>query len=52
MTTPAVVMEMFPMLEKIQLPVNVGYAAAANLGIGRADSDLVLVANADIFLDE
>ena len=48
----AAVMEMFPMLEKIQLPVNVGYAAAANLGIGRADSDLVLVANSDIFLDD
>ena len=45
------VMDMFPMLEKIKLPVNVGYAAAANLGIREAGSDLVLVANSDIFLD-
>ena len=44
------VMDMFPMLKKTVLPVNVGYAAAANLGIRQADSDLVLVANSDIFL--
>lgn len=41
----------FPELEKILLTENIGYAAAANLGIGRTDSELVLVANADIFLD-
>ena len=46
------VMGMFPMLEKVELPVNIGYAAAANLGIRQAGSDLVLVANADIFLDK
>jgi GT2 family glycosyltransferase len=44
-------MASFPELEKILLPENIGYAAAANLGIGRSDSELVLVANADIFLD-
>lgn len=44
------IMNMFPMLKKTALPVNVGYAAAANLGIRQADSDLVLVANSDIFL--
>lgn len=41
----------FPKLVNIELPVNIGYAAAANLGISRADSELVLVANSDIFLD-
>jgi GT2 family glycosyltransferase len=40
----------FPELEKILLPENIGYASAANLGIQRCDSELVLVANADIFL--
>lgn len=45
------VMASFPGLEKVLLPDNIGYAAAANLGIGRSDSGLVLVANADIFLD-
>lgn len=45
------VMDTFPLLEKIELPANVGYGAAANLGIRRAHSDLVLVANSDIFLD-
>ena len=45
------IMESFPGLQKILSPDNVGYAAAANLGISRSDSDLVLVANADIFLD-
>ena len=44
------VMDMFPMLKKTVLPVNVGYAAAANFGIRQTDSDLVLVANSDIFL--
>lgn len=45
------VMASFPGLEKVLLPENIGYAAAANLGIGRSDSEVVLVANADIFLD-
>jgi GT2 family glycosyltransferase len=40
----------FPELKKIFLPENIGYAAAANLGIQRSDSELLLVANADIFL--
>ena len=44
-------MDPFPALEKVLLPENIGYAAAANLGIERAASDLVLVANADILLD-
>lgn len=38
-------------LEALLLKENVGYAAAANLGIRRTDSPLVLVANADVFLD-
>ena len=46
-----VVLQAFPLLEKILLPENIGYAAAANRGIERTASDLVLVANADIFLD-
>jgi GT2 family glycosyltransferase len=46
------VMAAFPGLDAVLLEENVGYAAAANLGIGRTDSGLVLVANADIFLDE
>jgi GT2 family glycosyltransferase len=45
------VMGLFPLLDKIELSVNIGYAAAANLGIRQATSDLVLVANSDIFLD-
>jgi GT2 family glycosyltransferase len=45
------VIESFPELDKILLPENIGYAAAANLGIDRLGSDLVLVANADIFLN-
>lgn len=46
------IMDSFSGLEKILLPENIGYAAAANRGIERADSDLVLVANFDIFLDQ
>jgi N-acetylglucosaminyl-diphospho-decaprenol L-rhamnosyltransferase len=38
-------------VEAVLLPENIGYAAAANLGIGRTRTGLVLVANADIFLD-
>jgi GT2 family glycosyltransferase len=45
------VLESFPALERILLPQNVGYAAAANLGIARATASLVLVANADVVLD-
>ena len=45
------VLESFPGLERLLLAENVGYGAAANLGIGRTGSELVLVANADIFLD-
>ncbi len=41
----------FPGLDPLLLEINAGYAAAANLGIGRCASDLVLVANADVFLD-
>ncbi len=41
----------FAGLDPLLLQANVGYAAAANLGIGRCESDLVLVANADVFLD-
>jgi len=41
----------FAGLDPLLLETNVGYAAAANLGIGRCESDLVLVANADVFLD-
>lgn len=38
-------------LEAVFLKDNVGYAAAANHGIAKAVSDLLLVANADIHLD-
>ena len=41
----------FPGAEAVLLPENLGYAAAANLGIDRAGGDLVLVANADVRLD-
>jgi GT2 family glycosyltransferase len=44
------IIDAFPWLEKIKSAANIGYAAAANLGIRRVDSDLVLVANADIHL--
>ncbi len=46
------VMAAFPGLDAVMLEENVGYAAAANLGIDRTESGLVLVANADIFLDD
>jgi GT2 family glycosyltransferase len=45
------VLDAFPSVETILLADNIGYAAAANRGIGRTDSELVLVANADIYLD-
>ena len=44
------VSDAFPGVEKIFPGTNIGYAAAANLGIRRASADLVLVANADIYL--
>jgi len=40
-----------PGVEACLLKENIGYAAAANLGIARCDSQLVLVANADIRLE-
>lgn len=40
----------FPRLQKIISVTNRGYAAAANLGIASANADLVLIANADIYL--
>ncbi len=46
----AAVIGAFPRLEKFYLKTNIGYAAAANLGIRNANADLVLVANADIYL--
>lgn len=42
----------YPRLRKIALDYNSGYARGANTGIRETRSDLVLVANADIFLDE
>ncbi|MCP5103488.1 MAG: glycosyltransferase, partial [bacterium] len=41
-----------PRLRKIALDYNSGYARGANTGIKQTGSHLVLVANADIFLDE
>jgi GT2 family glycosyltransferase len=41
-----------PGVNVIALPDNYGYAKAANIGIANSDSHLLLVANADIFLDE
>jgi GT2 family glycosyltransferase len=46
----AAIIAAFPRLEKITAATNIGYAAAANLGIRSANADLVLVANADIYL--
>jgi GT2 family glycosyltransferase len=46
----AAIIAAFPRLEKITSETNIGYAAAANLGISLANADLVLVANADIYL--
>jgi GT2 family glycosyltransferase len=46
----AAIIATFPSLEKIISAANIGYAAAANLGIRSAHADLVLVANADIYL--
>jgi len=41
-----------PGIEACLLEANIGYAAAANLGIARCESQLVLVANADIRLEQ
>jgi GT2 family glycosyltransferase len=46
----AAIIKAFPDLQKIQSASNLGYAAAANLGIRGVTADLVLVANADIYL--
>ncbi|HSQ34789.1 MAG TPA: glycosyltransferase family 2 protein [Candidatus Binatia bacterium] len=46
----AAVIASYPGAVKIISESNLGYAAAANLGIRRSDADLVLVANADIYL--
>jgi GT2 family glycosyltransferase len=46
----ASVLASFPGLETIFNDANRGYAAAANQGIRRARAELVLVANADIYL--
>lgn len=42
----------YPGVQAIALDYNSGYAAGANIGIEKCSSDLTLVANADIILDE
>ena len=42
----------YSIIRKLALDYNSGYAKGANTGIRQTHSDLVLVANADIFLDE
>jgi GT2 family glycosyltransferase len=42
----------YPLLRKIALDYNSGYAKGANIGIHNTHSQLVLVANADIILDD
>jgi len=46
----AAVIATFPGVLTIGCESNIGYAAAANLGIRRTAADLVLVANADVYL--
>lgn len=46
------IIKSYPGVQAIALDYNSGYAAGANLGIKKCSSDLVLVANADIILDE
>jgi len=46
----AAIIAAFPCVKKITSVANIGYAAAANLGIRSTTADLVLVANADIYL--
>lgn len=46
----AAIIAAFPQVQKLTPSGNIGYAAAANLGIAKAEADLVLVANADVHL--
>ncbi len=46
----AAVISAYPGAVKIMSESNIGYAAAANLGIAGSAADLVLVANADVYL--
>lgn len=41
----------FDNIEKVLLNHNAGYAKAANIGIKKSNSDLILIANSDIILD-
>ena len=41
----------FDKIEKVFLNYNAGYAKAANIGIKKSTSDLILIANSDIILD-
>lgn len=41
----------FDNIEKVLLKHNAGYAKAANIGIKKSNSDLILIANSDIILD-
>lgn len=41
----------FNNIEKVFLDNNLGYAKAANIGIKKSSSDLILIANSDIILD-
>ncbi len=41
----------FNNIEKVFLNNNLGYAKAANIGIKKSSSDLILIANSDIILD-
>ena len=41
----------FDNIEKVLLNYNAGYAKAANIGIKKSTSDLILIANSDIILD-
>ena len=41
----------FPEVDLVELPRNVGYAAACNLGIEKSRSDLVAILNNDLVLD-
>lgn len=41
----------FPKIDVVALKENSGYSAAANIGINRSSSRLVVIANPDVFLD-
>jgi len=45
------VLNSYQQIKKIYLNFNSGFACGANLGIKNSTSDLILIANADIFLD-